>query len=925
MSGESSTAPSPSGIKAIDGTSVHRITSGQVVIDLQTAVKELVENSLDAGATSIEVRFKEYGLQAIEVIDNGSGIPKDDYPKIALKHHTSKLATFEDLTSVRSFGFRGEALSSLCALSESVTFITAMAEDAPMGTILEFDRSGKLKSSSGKVARQRGTTATVTGIFTPLPVRRKELERNIKREFAKVLNLLNAYALVPCSEGERGVRLAVYNQPDKGRRSIQLRTDGTKSLRAGVSSLWGPKTLENLVPLELVMEVEADKHLLKRSGLQEHTTEVHVTGLISRFSIGCGRTGTDRQFLYVNGRPWNAPKVQKAFNEVYRTFNVNQSPFIIADFRIPTSSYDINVSPDKRTILIHSEPNLIAELRDKLESVFSDSRSTFAVNNNPTAKPAPSGKPTPNNTPAVSSGESSPSSALQKKPSNRVTEASKGGSEDEVSAAVERQDGSDVPTASNTGESESFAHDTSLEMASGNDSSSGHPLFLPDSPPPQIDSLPPSGNKDTQSSTSTTSSNTQRFSPEEPQGNYESIRHVVSPVGTKITKYTTPAVVQKPVQMVISTSGASWNLGQSGTTSKKRRLEKDNTLSENDPKQKKLSFQKRLTEFARGGSQAQSTEDEMDVDESDSCEDEDMMDEGQSRHKTRPEATARRSAAVEDEDELEDPEVQFELENDPDAEMDEVVPQTVEDRSTQIKQQPTSRNRGRHSSSSTVHSPSISKVGTGTPSAPKRPSSAMSVDVIDLTMEDNQNSQRSRTCNKATSQRSIGEGGSQENNQQSSHGTSQDSEVVRSVAPSDDVTITCDMESISSYWKKYRKSMSVTPIDNISGDQDSTFPLGFSQHASATNPNDDGSAERELSRVIHKEDFNSMEIIGQFNLGFIVARRRISKVKVSDRSDSQASTEWDDLFLIDQHAADEKYNFETLQQTTRIQSQRLLQ
>jgi len=139
-------------IKALDVGSVHRISSGQVVIDLQTAVKELVENSLDAGATSLEVRFRDHGVASFEVIDNGSGIAPKDYDAIALKHHTSKLSSFSDLASVSTFGFRGEALSSLCALSENVTVTTATAVEAPMGTVLEFDTAGRLVSRQRKVA-----------------------------------------------------------------------------------------------------------------------------------------------------------------------------------------------------------------------------------------------------------------------------------------------------------------------------------------------------------------------------------------------------------------------------------------------------------------------------------------------------------------------------------------------------------------------------------------------------------------------------------------------------------------------------------------------------------------------------------------------------------------------------------------------------
>ncbi|KAL1689712.1 DNA mismatch repair protein MutL [Schizophyllum commune] len=368
-------------IKAIDKASIHRITSGQVVIDLQTAVKELLENSLDAGATNIEVRFKNHGLKSIEAVDNGSGIAEKDFEGIALKHHTSKLAAFEDLPTVRTFGFRGEALSSLCALCDGFTITTATS--GPLGEMIEIDRNGKIKKRS-KVARQRGTTVQLSNIFTPLPVRRKEFERNAKREFGKALHLLNAYALGPCASNDgKPVKLTVSNQMDKGcvlAKSIQIRTPGQPSCRASVTALWGPRALDNVVDLDLSFDVERDRMSMRRlnpNGILTDLPPIHVTvkGLVSKFTVGAGRTGTDRQFFFVNGRPCDLSKVQKAFNEVYKSFNATQSAFLVADFQIPTGrlqpactnplseSCDINVSPDKRTIFLHNEANLIAAFK----------------------------------------------------------------------------------------------------------------------------------------------------------------------------------------------------------------------------------------------------------------------------------------------------------------------------------------------------------------------------------------------------------------------------------------------------------------------------------------------------------------------------------------------------------------------------------
>ncbi|RSL95891.1 hypothetical protein CEP52_011801 [Fusarium oligoseptatum] len=181
-------------IKQIDGRTVHQIQSGQVIVDLCSVVKELVENSVDAGATSIDVRFKNQGLGLIEVADNGSGIAPANYPSVALKHHTSKLSSYSDISTLQTFGFRGEALASLCALSV-LTVTTCQAGEAPKGSKLSFEPSGKL-SGTTVVAASKGTTVSVERLFHNLPVRRRELERNIKREWNKVIALLNQYACI---------------------------------------------------------------------------------------------------------------------------------------------------------------------------------------------------------------------------------------------------------------------------------------------------------------------------------------------------------------------------------------------------------------------------------------------------------------------------------------------------------------------------------------------------------------------------------------------------------------------------------------------------------------------------------------------------------------------------------------------------------
>lgn len=356
-------------IKAIEGRSVHQIQSGQVIVDLCSVVKELVENSLDAGASSIEVRFKNHGLDSIEVQDNGKGIAPEDFETVALKHHTSKLSDYDDLTSLETFGFRGEALSSLCALSD-FHVITARAEDGPVGKRLEFEISGRLKNIS-VVAAPRGTTVNVEGLFQNLPVRRKELEKNIKREYGKVINLLHAYACVGV-----GVRFAISNQMPKAKKLPVFSTKSNSTTRENIANVYGAKTVSALVRLDLKLDMEPSTGPLNQSArsratpTSDQSRRVLVKGHVSKPVSGEGRQAPDRQMFFVNSRPCGLPQVSKVFNEVYKTFNLSQSPFVFANLEIDTNAYDVNVSPDKRSIMLHNQTALLESLKDALTGLF---------------------------------------------------------------------------------------------------------------------------------------------------------------------------------------------------------------------------------------------------------------------------------------------------------------------------------------------------------------------------------------------------------------------------------------------------------------------------------------------------------------------------------------------------------------------------
>jgi hypothetical protein len=169
-----STADGGSKIVAMSASTRQRICSDQVIVDLPSVLKELIENSLDAGATKIDVRVKDHGVHMLEVSDNGKGIRTADLAGVALRHHTSKISQFDDLERLKSFGFRGEALNSLATLA-SLSMSTRAAAD-PIGTAISYGPGGEVISRT-TLARDVGTTATVEDLFAPFPVRRKTLER----------------------------------------------------------------------------------------------------------------------------------------------------------------------------------------------------------------------------------------------------------------------------------------------------------------------------------------------------------------------------------------------------------------------------------------------------------------------------------------------------------------------------------------------------------------------------------------------------------------------------------------------------------------------------------------------------------------------------------------------------------------------------
>lgn len=242
--------------------------------------------------------------------------------------------------------------------------LTATDRDAPMGTLLEFAHDGSLKACDKRIARQRGTSVTISQLLSGLPVRRRELEKNVKREFAKTHAMIQAYALI--SEGVRWASSVLLADGKRVSQLVVRASTGPQYLQANITALFGSKAAAAMQPFNLDLSEEDD---------------VHMVGLISKPVMGSGRSSGDRQYFYLNGRPWDSPKLAQTFNQVYRTLNATQYPCVVADLRMDRHAYDVNVSPDKRTLYLHDEAALLERIRVALEHMLEPTRGILRVQN----------------------------------------------------------------------------------------------------------------------------------------------------------------------------------------------------------------------------------------------------------------------------------------------------------------------------------------------------------------------------------------------------------------------------------------------------------------------------------------------------------------------------------------------------------------
>ena len=300
-------------IHVLDQVTIDKIAAGEVIERPASIVKELVENAIDAGATSVTVEIKDGGISLIRIMDNGCGIPHEEVRSAFLRHSTSKISSVEDLAHISSLGFRGEALSSIAAVTQ--TELITKIEEEELGT--RYVIEGGKEISIEETGAPDGTTFLVRQLFYNVPARRKFLKTPMT-EAGHVQDLLMHLAL---SHPE--VAFIFLNNGQE-----KLRTSGSGKLKDVIYNVYGRDVAANLLDIDY-----------EKGGLR-------ITGYLGKPVITRGNRNFEN--FFVNGRYVKSPMISKSLEDAYRDFTMQHKfPFAVLHFHVDGEQIDVNVHPTK--------------------------------------------------------------------------------------------------------------------------------------------------------------------------------------------------------------------------------------------------------------------------------------------------------------------------------------------------------------------------------------------------------------------------------------------------------------------------------------------------------------------------------------------------------------------------------------------------
>lgn len=300
-------------IQVLDQHTIDKIAAGEVVERPASVVKELVENAIDSGATAITVEIKEGGISFIRITDNGCGIPAKEVQTAFLRHATSKITKIEDLLTVGSLGFRGEALSSIAAVSQ-VELITKTSDSL---TGIRYEIHGGKELAMEEIGCPEGTTFIVRNLFYNTPARRKFL-KTAMTEAGYINELVEQIAM---SRPDISFKF-VNNGQNK------LNTSGNGNLKDIIYHIYGRDISGNLLPIEASRD------------------EMQISGYVAKPYVSRGNRSFEHYF--VNGRYIKSPVITKAIEEAYKTFvMIHKFPFVVLNLTVDSKLLDVNVHPRK--------------------------------------------------------------------------------------------------------------------------------------------------------------------------------------------------------------------------------------------------------------------------------------------------------------------------------------------------------------------------------------------------------------------------------------------------------------------------------------------------------------------------------------------------------------------------------------------------
>lgn len=320
-------------IKVMSDDLSNKIAAGEVVESLMNIVKELVENSIDAGASVIKIYLMESGIKSIKVVDDGKGMSREDCKNSILRHATSKLYSKDDLFNINTLGFRGEALPSIGSVSK----MTIATSDEESSTLLEV--TGGVITNCSSTELRRGTSISVCDIFYNTPARFKYL-KSLHTELANILNYVNKMALANPS-------ISFYLENDS---KVLLNTDGSGNLLKVINSIYG---------------LDVTKKMLK---VECSNSDYVVSGYISYPEIN--RSSRNNITLLVNGRYVRNNDITRSILDGYHTYlPINRYPIIVLNIKTDPYIIDVNIHPTKMDIKFSK----IDELKDMIYNMVSSS------------------------------------------------------------------------------------------------------------------------------------------------------------------------------------------------------------------------------------------------------------------------------------------------------------------------------------------------------------------------------------------------------------------------------------------------------------------------------------------------------------------------------------------------------------------------